>query len=299
MRATMLPALALVLACNPSEPAATTEDTEETTWTSGEASTSSSTSTGGEGSTSSTSTTGEASTSTSTTTGEASTSSSSTTEAPTTSSTTAVDPSTSSSSTTGEPDPFCGDGMVDPGEACDDGNPDAGDGCDPDCTFSQWRHKGVAKDVPVTDLHGWKLCWSAPYSGSATLGEPATTPLALPVLCDTAEILVACGKVGTGILHLAGHSSHDYVWWPAYLDPYKGETVYENEVRWAWHPFVSGPQWIMTSLDGALFPKVDDDGTLSFRPYADDYWTSGRCGSAPLLGGGSTWRIYVYTSTKG
>ena len=288
MRRLALLATLILPACadDQGDDSTSTSTGDEDTTTSGSTSAASTTtSTSGSTSTSSTSTTSD------TTTGEASNS----TTAEASSSTTGDDTSTSSG-TTGEPDPFCGDGGVDQAEDCDDGNAVDGDGCDADCTFSQWRHLGLAKDVAVADLHGWELCWSGTYEGTA--GSPATAPADLPALCDAAEVLVVCGKTGSGILHVAGHGTHDYVFWESGIDPNNDEWVTDNMIKWAWGLDFSGSPFVMKTLDGPFPPPVDDDDILWWAANATK-WSSGRCGSAPLEGGPWSWTRAVYVSTKG
>lgn len=135
----------------------------------------------------------------------------------------------SSTGSTTAPAPACGDGAVDEDEDCDDGNLEDGDGCDAACAWEPWEHEGVAHDVPAADLHGWSLCWSDDYSGTADLLVSS-----LAESCVKAQLLVACLPAGSEVLTIAAHAAREDVLFP--VDYSEGERHEANGVAWYWEP---------------------------------------------------------------
>ena len=125
----------------------------------------------------------------------------------------------------------CGDGRVEVGvEECDDGNVVNTDGCDNGCkAHERWTHKGVAKDVPLADLHRWEECYSALYSDSGPVAAPMKA-------CTGDHILVACRTVGADTLTLAAHAPRDDVFYMPQVNPNNGERHDANGVGWYWSP---------------------------------------------------------------
>lgn len=203
--------------------------------------------------------------------------------------------STSSTSesegTSTDPAPACGDGEIDDGEECDDGNAQRGDGCDEDCVWEPWQHEGVAHDVPVADLHGWKKCWDDDYSGAGK--RPVGT---IAASCTKVELLIACRPIESDTLTLAAHAPREDVMHP--VNYTAGERHEANGVAWYWAPKYDDGDRIGFGPAGPTTKcgSPGEDGHLCWTTNLGLFSFGGRCGAK--LGftdrEAATWQRVVY-----
>jgi cysteine-rich repeat protein len=125
----------------------------------------------------------------------------------------------------------CGDGLLQVGvDECDDGNLEPGDGCDTNCVRERWAHVGVAKDVPIADLHGWKQCWSDTYEAGDLVDD-------VKAACAGDRIMIACMPVGSDTLTVAYNAPRMDVFFEPQVDYNAGERHAANGISWYWAPY--------------------------------------------------------------